>query len=367
MFSKRATSVDASGIRKVFALAKQLKNPTNLSIGQPNFEPLEEVQLAAKKAIANGKNGYLPTTGLPALQRKLVDSYLNRSDVSSEQAIDCIVTGGVSGGLFLSFLAFCDPGDEILIPDPFFVIYRDLAKFLNITPVCYDTAADFHLAADEIEKKISPKTKAIIVNTPNNPTGIVYGKRELDEIEVIARKYSIALIYDEIYSSFVYEGEHLSCASSYEKTIVLNGFSKSAGIAGWRLGYLLASPEIVSVMASLQQFSFVCGNSVAQHAALASLDADYSTILADYKIRRDFICDALADVYDFERPGGAFYLYPKAPGGDSAAFFKRCLAEELLIVPGTAFSRKNSHFRISFSASMETLERGVEILRKLAK
>lgn len=362
MVSKRSQSIDTSGIRKVFDLAAELKDPVNLSIGQPDFDAWGEVKESAKRAIDQGKNGYTLTQGIPQLRRKIKEHY---GILEGTSEVDAFVTAGVSGGLLLSFLALLDPGDEILIPDPFFCIYRDMALMVSAVAHYYDTYPDFRLSAERIERAITPRTKAIIVNSPANPTGYACSQQELNEVVELARRKDLYLLYDEIYDCFCYDRSHARCLDAYEKTIVLNGFSKSAGVPGWRVGYVVGPTDVVAEMLKIQQYSIVCANSIAQWAMLDAIDADFSQIADDYRQKRDFICAALSDDFSFVKPGGAFYLFPEAPGGNGNAFVEKCINNNLLVIPGNVFSRVDTHFRISFSAPMDVLERGVEILRSL--
>ena len=361
MISKRSKTVDSSGIRRVFDLAAGLKNPVNLSIGQPDFDALPEVKAGAMYALENRKNGYTVTQGIAELREKirLKYGYAENSGVSG------FVTSGVSGGLFLSYMAMLDPGDEILIPDPFFCMYRDLALMINAAPKYYDTYPDFSLKLDKIESQITAKTRAIVVCSPSNPTGYAISPAELDGLVELARAKNIWLIYDEIYEAFCYDAPHSGCFGKYENTIILNGFSKSHGVPGWRIGYAVGPTEIIQEMQKLQQYTFVCAPSIAQWGLVNGMNVDFSAQLAEYRKKRDFISTALAGKFNFVKPGGAFYLFPEAPGGSGQKFVERCIEANLLVVPGNVFSRADSHFRISFSAPMKELERGCEILLSL--
>lgn len=360
MISKRAQAVDTSGIRRVFELASKLENPINLSIGQPDFGAFPEVKEAAKAAIDQEKSSYTVSQGIPELRGKLRE----KLGISSADQ-DVLVTAGVSGGLLLSYLSLLDPGDEILMPDPFFCIYRDLAYMVNAVPSYYSIYPDFRLSAERIESAITPRTKAIIVNTPANPTGYACSQEELDEVVALAKIHDLYVLYDEIYDVFCFDTPHPQCLHSYDKAIALNGFSKSAGVPGWRLGFVAAERSLIDTMIKLQQYTIVCANSIGQWAILEALDYDFSTLLENYRAKRDFIVSALADKFEFVEPGGAFYVFPKAPGGSGQAFVERCIEKKLLVVPGHVFSREDSHFRISFSADLKVLEQGVEILRSL--
>ena len=356
MISKRAQSVDSSGIRKVFDLAAKLKDPINLSIGQPNFPAFTEVKKLAIKAINEDKSSYTPTQGNPELCDKIAKTY-------NMPEMKVFLTSGVSAGLFLSYAVLLDPGDEILIPDPFFCIYRDLAHMINAKPVYYDTYPDFIPRVENIESQVTSKTKAIVINSPSNPTGYALSKTELDDLVEFAKSKDLVIIYDEIYSCFAFDAEHVR--PDYDKLIILNGFSKSAGVPGWRMAYVLAPEVLAKEMLKLQQYTFVCANSIGQYALTASVDYDFSGLLSSYRKKRDMIVDGLKDKYKFVTPGGAFYIFPEAPGGDATKFVARCVENNLLVVPGNVFSRQDTNFRISFSASEQQLERGIEVLRKL--
>jgi aspartate aminotransferase/aminotransferase len=362
MISRRAQSVDSSGIRKVFDLAAKLKDPVNLSIGQPDFDAFEPVKAAAKQAVEAGRNGYTQTQGIAELRERIRQKY----GYSIDSGWSTFVTSGVSGGLLLSYMALLDPGDEILIPDPFFCMYRDLAVLINAVPRYYDTYPAFTLDIEKIAEQITAKTKAIIVSSPGNPTGYSLSQDELDALIALAAAKGIWLLYDEIYEYFNYDAPHAQCFGKYERCIILNGFSKSHGVPGWRIGYALGPNEVIQEMLKLQQYTFVCAPSIAQWGVLAGMDVDFAPQLAEYRKKRDFIYSAIKDKYEVVKPGGAFYLFPRAPGGSGQRFVERCIESNLLVVPGNVFSTKDSHFRISFSAPMRQLERGAEILRSLA-
>ncbi len=362
MISRRAQSIDASGIRKVFDLGATLSDPINLSIGQPDFDALDVIKESAKRAIDTRKSGYTVTQGILMLRMKLREKF----GLTDESGKDVFITCGVSGGLMLGYMAMLDPGDEILLPDPYFCLYRDLALMLNAVPKYYDTYPTFGLSAERIEREITPKTRAILVMNPGNPTGYAAVERELNDVVALAKRKNIWLIYDEIYSAFSYDHAHVSCLGKYENTLVVNGFAKSHGIPGWRIGYAIGPNELIQNMLKIQQFSFVCAPSIVQWALVDGIDVDLSKKVAEYKEKRDFIYQALSSKFSVEKPTGAFYIFPEAPGGSGEAFVEKCVANNLLVIPGSVFSRRDSHFRISFAASMETLSRGAEVLNKLA-
>jgi len=361
--AERMNQIDSSGIRKVFALAAEMKNPCNLSIGQPDFDVPEEIQNAGIEAIRAGKNSYTQTGGIQALKDKVMEKHSSKKTLGSDRVL---ITSGTSGGILLSFLALFEPGDEVLCPDPYFVMYKHLLNLMGSKPVFVDLYPDFKMTARRLAEKVTGRTKAILFNSPANPTGVVTGRDEMGAIANFARERNLLVITDEIYDLFVYDSPFESIGDLYENVLLLGGFSKTYSLTGWRLGYAIGPADILAAMEDLQQYSFVCAPSVGQSMALASFDVDMSKYRDEYRRKRDTIYEGLKDRYEVQKPGGAFYIFPKAPNGDGEAFCKEGIRNELLTVPGSVFSERNSHFRISFAASNETLERGIEILKRLA-
>lgn len=363
MLAARTKLIDSSGIRKIFDLAKTIENPINLSIGQPHFDVPREIQEAAIIAIRSGKNTYTVTQGLPELNEKVMVSLAKQVGRPFESSL---ITCGVSGGLVLAFMALVEEGDEVLCPDPYFVMYKHLVRLFGGSPVFYDTYPDFRLRGEEIEALVTPRTKIIIVNSPCNPTGAVHSEDELEEIARIARKHNIFIISDEIYALFSYDGPHLSMATFADGCLLLGGFSKSHSLTGWRLGYALGPMELIEEMTKLQQFTFVCAPSFAQEGALAAMEVDTSERRDDYRRKRDFIYNGLRELgYRVEKPGGAFYIFPEVPWGTDEEFVAEAIRQKLLIIPGSIFSERKTHFRISYAAEDETLQRGLEVFERL--
>lgn len=360
--SARAHSIDTSGIRKVFDLIASMNDPINLSIGQPYYDALDEVKEGTHRAIDQGRSRYTVTQGITELREEILQSY----GTDSGKAHDVLITSGASGGFLLGYMAILDPGDEILVPDPFFGMYRDVARLLNAVPVFYDLYPSFRLPVEKIEPLITPRTKAIVVNNPGNPTGIAFDESELAALIDVAKKHNIWIIYDEIYSAFSLDHPHVNILGRYDWTLIVSGFSKSFGIPGWRIGYSVGPKVIIKEMVKLQQYTFVCAPSLVQYGALAGLKVNLSEKAGEYRKKRDFAYDNLKVKFPMTKPSGAFYMFPKAPGGVSQKFVERCLEKQLLVVPGHVFSARDTHFRISFSASWDDLERGVEILNNLA-
>lgn len=362
--AKRMKSIEVSGIRKVFELGRSLKNPVNLSIGQPHFDVPEPIKQAAHQAIDGGANGYTVTQGIAGLRDKIADNVRRHFGHADREVL---VTSGTSGGLVLAMLCSLDPGDEVLFFDPYFVMYPHIVTLAGGIPVILDTYPDFQIDLDRVRAALTPKTKGILVNSPVNPTGTVLPRETLRGLAELARERNLILWSDEVYSHFCYDEPFASPAEFNEETVVFDGFSKTYGMTGWRLGFVHGPKPLIEEMTKLQQFTFVCAPSMVQHAGIAALDTDVSAFVADYRRKRDWLMDGLKDYLEIARPGGAFYLFPKAPWGSGTEFVTEAVRNNLLIIPGSAFSRRDTHFRISYAASDATIERGIEILRRLAR
>ena len=363
MLSKRVEQLDASGIRKVFDLASELENPVNLSIGQPDFAVPQGVQETAIKAIQDGQNRYTLTQGTKEL-RAAIGGKLDAEFGPADSNI--LVTSGVSGGLLLSFMCLLDPGDEVIIPDPYFVMYKSLIELVGGRAILIDTYPDFGLHVDKIKQAISKRTRAIIVNSPSNPTGMIYGRAELERVAQLAAENDLVLISDEIYNEFCYDEPYVSMAGMHDKTLLLRGFSKTYAMTGWRLGYAVGPAELIEKMTMVQQYTFVCAPSMAQWAGITALETDMSKEVQAYKRKRDLAYEGLSKSFEVVKPGGAFYIFPKAPEGRAEAFVHKAIKNNVLIIPGEVFSSRNSHFRISYAADDEVLVRGIDILCGLA-
>lgn len=367
--TKRAQTLEASGIRKFFDLIQQMPNAINLSIGMAHYDVPDEIKDVAIKAIRDGQNKYSTTQGIPVLREKLRKYLQERYNFVTDND-DVMVTSGVSGGLLLAYQNLLEPGDEILLPDPYFVMYVHLANQAGATPVYYNTYPDFRLKIDELESKRTEKTKVLLLNSPQNPTGTVYTEEEIKAVAEWAKKHNIFVISDEIYDRFVYDLPHVSIKKYLsEGTLVLGGMSKTWGMPGWRVGYALAPKWLYEKMMVLQQFSFVCAPPPFQLASAEGLDFNIEPWLDDYRKKRDFIYDALKDYYPGVKPEGAFYFFPELPEKLRKTFMEQVIKRELLVVPGTASSirKELTHFRLSFAATDEDLEKGAEILIDIAK
>ena len=373
ILADRTKLINASGIRKVFALAASLENPVNFSIGQPDFDVPEELKAEAIKAIKAGYNKYSLTAGDELLREKIAERIKNEFGWA-EPAI--LVTSGVSGGLLLAFMSLVNPGDEVIIPDPYFVIYKHIINMLGGKCVFVDSYPDFKLPVEKISQAITDKTKLIIINSPCNPTGVVYPEQQIKALAEVAAEKDILVITDEIYEKFCYDtpaSDKRGCpsiANYYEKALLMRGFSKSYAMTGWRLGFVAAHERLRNVieeMTKIQQYTFVCAPTPFQKAAIAALNYDVSNLVDAYRKKRDLLYEGLCDKFELVKPSGAFYAFVKAPGAAGATqFVEKAIANNVLIIPGNVFSEKDTHFRISYATSDEKIRQGVEILRKLA-
>lgn len=362
--SERIRAIESSGIRKVFDLGATMKNPINLSIGQPDFPVPDSVREAAKRAIDEGWNRYTPTQGIEPL-RAGVARKLARDNGVEVATDDVLITSGSSGGIFLAYAAVLDPGDEIIIPDPYFVMYTQLAAFFGARAVLVDTYPDFQLDPEKVARAITPRTKAILLNSPNNPTGAVWSEEALRAVGELADRHGLLVISDEVYESFVYDdAKHFSLGSVYPNTLTLNAFSKSHALTGWRIGYAAGPSRLLDKMKELQQYSFVCAPSFAQVAVLAALDAGPAAPVATYQRRRDLVYEGLRERFEVVKPQGAFYIMPKIDSADATAFVEQAIRNRVLLIPGSIFSSRGTHARISYATSEEHLREGIRILQE---
>lgn len=386
--SDRARGVDASGIRKVFDLAAKMSDPINLSIGQPDFDVPTAVKEAAIRAIREGFNRYTVTQGVESLRQKIAERVCQEFPLWDQAGWDefgTLITSGVSGGLVLAMLACVGPGDEVLIPDPYFVMYRHLATLAGAKAVYIDTYPDFQITAQRIERHLTSRTKMLLFNSPSNPTGVVASDRVCQEVAQLCASRGALLLSDEIYDEFCYEkmeqsgaghpgGQVVSrCPSpaTYSTNLLLlRGFSKTYGMTGWRLGYAVGPKAIIEQMTKLQQFTFVCAPSMVQLAGTAALDEDMSDYVEAYRRKRDHVVQRLSGAFELTAPGGAFYAFPKVPqhlGLLGSEFVQKAIDRQLLIIPGSVFSQRDTHFRLSYACDERMLERGLDVLLDLAK
>lgn len=362
--SNRLQCIRPSGVRKIFDMVQKAKDPINLSIGEPDFDVPSEIKETAIDWTRRGFNKYTPSGGIPELRGKLKE-HLQGKGIHCE---DVIVTPGVTGGLLLALMATLNPGDEVIIPDPYFVLYEYQIILLGGRPVFIDTYPDFGLREEELRSAITDKTKIILINGPNNPTGMIYSPEELRMVARVAEEKEILLFSDDIYDHFNFDddGPVTYLGELNRQTLTFGGFSKNWGMTGWRIGYVGGPKEIIDAMVMMQQYVFSSVHSVAQKAAVRALDYDTSGLISHYRTKRDLIYEGLKDKYNVVKPRGAYYIFPEVPGGDGDAFVDRALENNLFIIPGSVFSRRRTHVRLSFASDDRAIERGIEVMQKLA-
>ncbi|MDX1682038.1 MAG: aminotransferase class I/II-fold pyridoxal phosphate-dependent enzyme [Phycisphaeraceae bacterium] len=379
LITDRLRGIDASGIRRVFDLAADLEDPINLSIGQPDFDVPDPIRHEAIAAIERGENSYTQTQGTPAL-REAIAGHLHDEfpggPYDDGGPNNLLVTSGVSGGLVLALMTCAGPGDEVLMPDPGFVMYRHLVTLSGATPVMVDTYPDFELTAERVAAATTERTKMLLFNSPSNPTGVVAGPDVCRELAEFCRDRGILLLSDEIYDDFCYAKQERegrprcpSPAAFSDEVLLLRGFSKTYAMTGWRMGYAAGPAPIIEQMTKLQQYSFVCAPSMVQAAGVTALETDMSEKVAQFARRRDRVVERLGGSYRLTTPRGAFYAFPEVPEHLSMTatdFVERAVANNLLIIPGSVFSDRDTHFRISYACDDAMLDRGLDVLVELA-
>jgi aspartate aminotransferase/aminotransferase len=326
----------------------------------------DNIQRAMCDAIRADHNGYTPTRGIPALRDRIARHLKD----SHNWEPDLLVTSGVSGALQLALIAILNPGDEVLFSDPYFVSYPILVRLAGGVPRPVSVYDDFQLHPERFAEAVTNRTKAIIITSPSNPTGTTCADKDVAQVCALARQKDLLIISDEIYTALTYDGPAVTPVKhAPERTLMLRGFGKSHALTGLRLGYAAGPSAIITEMAKLQQFTYVCAPHPGQYGALAAMDTDMSKEVAAYKAKRDLVCSRLEGVVDFVRPSGGFYVFPRAPRrfATSTEFVEAAIASNLLVIPGDVFSERDTHFRISYAAPNERIERGCEIITKLAR
>lgn len=362
--AKRTSLLDSSGIRKVFDLARELSDPVNLSIGQVDYPLPDPVKRELIASIERNETDYTPTQGLPVFRKRMQEE-VDRHYPGQGRSV--FISSGTSGGLVLSAMTLLDPGDEVIIFDPYFVMYRWLPQLVGAIPVPVNIYPDFRLDIERVAEAITPRTRMIIANCPANPTGVSFHREELEQLVALAADKDICIVSDEIYSKFVYDGPHVSAAELSPAVVVVDGFSKSHAMTGLRLGYVHGPPAIIDEMIKIQQFTFVCAPHPVQQAGITALTTPIDEYVTQYRGKRDYMMNELARYYDIVRPDGSFYLFPRLPKGVSGdAFVRRAIDNNLLLIPGKVFSQQDSHFRIAYAVSDDKLQQGVDILKKIA-
>lgn len=350
-----------SSFKRIFELSKQLRKPVNLGVGQPDFDVPDDIKSIAIQAIQAGHNGYTLASGTAELRTKIKQSL----DARHQRLDDVIITCGTLGALTLALQAILNPGDEVILFDPYFLAYPQLATLVGAEARIVSTYPDFQPDPDQVKRAITPRTRAILLCSPGNPTGIVTQRERVKALAELADRHGIWLISDEIYSSFVYDDSFSSPASFGNNVLVCSSFSKTHGMTGWRLGYAYGPAMLIHAMTALQQATFVCAPTMAQVAGVMAWDYTMDNYVQDYQRKRDWLLAHLDPQYRFTKPGGAFYLFPQCPHGTATELAEAGIQEQLVIMPGMVFSQRDSHFRISYAVDDATLAQGVELLNRL--
>ena len=362
-----------SGIRKFFDILEEMQDVVSLTVGQPDFDTPWHIREAGIRSLEEGRTYYTSNSGTVELRREISAYQKRRFGLEYDPKNEIIVTVGGSEAIDLALRAVVNIGDEVIVPEPCFVCYSPLVTLAGGAPVTINLRAenDFRLTAAELEAAITPKTKAVVLAFPNNPTGAVLDGNDLENLAEVIRRHNILVISDEIYAELTYGERHVSIASldgMRERTIIAAGFSKSYAMTGWRLGYTLAPPEITAQMLKIHQFAIMCAPTASQFAAVEAVrngDEDIEYMKAEYDGRRRFVVSGLHDMgIDCFVPRGAFYVFPDISGFGmtSEEFCGRLLREKhVAIVPGTAFGECGEGFaRISYAYSLRHLEKALK-------
>lgn len=373
--------VKPSGIRKFFDIASEMDDVISLSVGEPDFPTPMHIREEGIRALERGKTKYTANRGLIELRQAVATFYERKYNLHYNGKTDALITVGGSEAIDLALRTLLNPGDEVLIPQPTFVCYVPITQVVGGVPVIINTTAEqkFKITPEDIEKHITPKTKAIILPYPCNPTGAVLLKEELEEIAKVIKKHDLMVISDEIYSELTYgSAPHVSIASMdgmQERTIVINGFSKTYSMTGWRLGYALGPTEWIAAMTKLHQFAIMSAPTLSQYAALEALndgDRDIAYMKQQYDTRRKMLFEHLNQMgLTCLEPEGTFYAFPsiKSTGLTADEFCQRLISEKhVAVVPGTAFGDcGEGHVRISYSYSEDHLKEGLRRIESFLK
>lgn len=364
----KTASLKPSGIRKFFDIVSEMTDAISLGVGEPDFDTPWHIRDEGIYSLEKGRTFYTSNAGLKELKQEIC-SYMKRTqDIDYHYNDEVLVTVGGSEAIDLMFRALVNPGDEVLIPQPSYVSYEPCAILADATPVIINLKEEnlFRLTAQELEDAITPRSKILVLPFPNNPTGAIMEKEDLEAIAEVIRRHDLYVLSDEIYGELTYTDKHISIASlpgMKERTVLVNGFSKAYAMTGWRLGYACGPAEIISQMVKIHQYAIMCAPTTSQYAAVEALkngDEDVQMMRQSYNERRRFVVHALHEMgLPCFEPLGAFYVFPciKEFGLSSEEFAERLLREEkVAIVPGTAFGDcGEGYLRISYAYSIENL------------
>ena len=378
--SEAVESLKPSGIRKFFDLVSEMKDAISLGVGEPDFDTPWHIRDEGIFALEKGKTFYTSNAGLKELREEICNYLKRRQGITYNPVKEVLVTVGGSEAIDIGLRALVNPGDEVIIPQPSYVSYEPCAVLAGAKPVIIDLKAEneFRLTAAELKAAISDKTKVLILPFPNNPTGAIMERKDLEDIAKIIIENDIYVMSDEIYAELTYKGEHISIASldgMKERTILINGFSKAYAMTGWRLGYACAPENIIKQMTKIHQFAIMCAPTTSQYAAVEALkngDDDVKMMKTAYNQRRRFLINAFKEMgLECFEPFGAFYVFPciKEFNMTSEEFATRFLEEEkVAVVPGNAFGASGEGFvRISYAYSLENLKLAIERLKRFVE
>ncbi|RBP05387.1 aminotransferase [Rossellomorea aquimaris] len=378
--SQSVKNLKPSGIRKFFDLAANMEGVISLGVGEPDFITSWTVREAAILSLEQGYTSYTANAGLLELREKIAAYMKEGYSVDYDPKDEIIVTVGASQALDISMRAIIDQGDEVIVAEPGFVSYVPLVQLAGGVAVTVGTKPenDFKVTAEELEAAITPRTKAVLLCSPNNPTGTVLERENLEELAEVIRKHDLVVLSDEIYSELAYDHRHVSIASLKDmrkRTIVINGFSKGFAMTGWRLGYICAPEEIASSLLKIHQYAMMCASTPAQHAAVEALDKGMDDVMEmkrSYRHRRHYFVDSLNELgLTCHTPGGAFYAFPsiKKTGMSSEEFAEKLLMEEkVAVVPGNVFGKGGEgYIRCSYASSMEQLQEAVKRMKRFVE
>ncbi len=378
--SKRVSQISPSGIRKFFDLVASMEEVISLGVGEPDFATPWHIREAAIYSLEKGQTMYTSNLGMPELRQELSRHLKDKYGLDYDPATELLITVGVSEGVDLATRAVIDPGDEVIMADPSYVSYSSCVTLAGGRPVMVPTSEKdgFELSAEDIEKRVTDNTKAILIGYPANPTGAVMSREKLAEIAEVAKRHKLIVISDEIYSSLVYGVEHTCFATlphMKEGTILLGGFSKAYAMTGWRIGYAAANREIIGTMFKIHQYTIMCAPTMGQVAAIEALksgDGSVAEMVADYNRRRLFMVRGLNKIgLPCFEPRGAFYAFPsiKATGLSSEEFAERLIMEEkVAVVPGTAFGEcGEGYVRCCYATSMDDIEEALKRMGRFVK
>ena len=378
VLSNAALSTKPSGIRKFYDIANTMEDVISLGVGEPDFRTPWKIRSAGIRSLERGSTRYTANRGNMELRREIALYNERKYGIKYDPKSEILVTVGGSEAIDMAVRAIVNPGDEVIIHEPSYVCYVPITRLAGGVPVIIDTKAenDFKITADELRSKISEKTKLLILPYPSNPTGAIMEREDLEAIAEVLRGTDILVISDEIYSSLTFTGrEHVSIASvpdMWERTVVVNGFSKAFSMTGWRLGYALGPAPIIAEVTKLHQYAIMCAPTTSQHAAtvaLKSCDEDVIEMVREYDDRRKIIVSGFNEIgLECREPKGAFYAFPsiKSTGMTSEEFCERLLySKRVALVPGTAFGKSGEGFvRASYCYSLIHIK---EALRRIAE